>query len=60
VKSGRTHGYWVLDVKSDKVLVYSPIPCMQLTKDDDEYHCIIYKDRPQICRDYTCGRHPIK
>uniref|UniRef100_A0A6M3LZ21 Putative zinc-or iron-chelating protein n=1 Tax=viral metagenome TaxID=1070528 RepID=A0A6M3LZ21_9ZZZZ len=58
-KTGRMHGYWVLDTKNDKILVYNPVPCLQLAKDGDQYYCIIYKDRPQVCKDYSCRRYPI-
>ena len=58
-KTGRMHGYWVLS-GSDKILVYNPVPCVHLIKDGELYACAIYEDRPQVCKDYSCGRYPIK
>ena len=53
--TGRMHGYWVLN-KNDKVVVYSPTPCEHLTKKN---MCRIYAKRPEICKDYLCGRYPV-
>ena len=53
-RSGRTHGYWVLDSEG-KIVIYCPTACQHLTEDD---LCGIYKDRPLICREYLCGRYP--
>ena len=60
-RTGRRHGYWVLDTEKDKILVYNPVPCNHLVNDiENRASCDIYMDRPEVCRDYTCGRYPIK
>lgn len=55
MKTERRHGYWILN-KKDKIVIYSPVSCMHLTKDK---LCAIYPDRPDMCREYSCGRYPI-
>lgn len=55
-RTGRTWGYWVLD-DEDKAVIYCPMECQQLTENN---LCAIYEDRPQVCRDYLCGRHPVE
>lgn len=55
VVSGRRWGYWVLE-EADKVVVYSPAKCTRLVGDN---FCEIYKERPDICRAYQCGRYPV-
>lgn len=55
-RTGRTWGYWVLD-DDDKVVMYCPIECRHLTENN---LCAIYNDRPQVCRDYLCGRYPVE
>lgn len=52
--TGSTWGYWVLSGKS--VVIYNPVPCIHLTEDK---RCAIYEERPQVCRNYSCGRWPI-
>lgn len=53
--TGRRHGYWVMQ-SDGKIVVYSPSPCEHL---EDDGLCGIYEERPQICRNYTCGRYPV-
>ena len=50
----RRHGYWVLN-KNDDIVVYSPSYCGQLV---GKNRCKIYNNRPKVCRNYFCGRHP--
>lgn len=60
-RTGRRHGYWVLDTEKERIMIYNPVPCEQFIKNiENKAACSIYSDRPQICRDYTCGRYPIK
>jgi len=58
IRTGRRHGYWVLDTENDKILVYNPVPCIHLVDEGEATHCDIYEDRPQVCVDYTCERYP--
>ncbi len=55
-RSGRTHGYWVLN-DEQKIVVYCPVTCQNLTENN---MCSIYRERPQVCRDYLCGRYPVE
>lgn len=55
-RTGRTHGYWVLN-KKEKIVVYCPCICQHLTEDG---LCSIYEDRPLVCQEYLCGRYPMK
>lgn len=58
-RTGRRHGYWVLNNENDKIVVYNPVPCIHFVKDINMIaSCAIYKDRPKVCRDYICGRYP--
>lgn len=54
--TGRTWGYWVLNKKRGKPVIYTPTPCIHLT---DENKCEIYEERPRVCKVYFCGRYPI-
>jgi len=55
-RTGRTHGYWVLNEKG-KIVVYCPCECQHLTENN---LCAIYEDRPLVCREYLCGRYPVE
>ena len=54
-RTGRTHGYWVLN-DAGKISVYCPSPCEHLTENN---LCAIYSHRPEVCREYMCARYPI-
>jgi len=44
------HGVEVKEFKN-KSYAFFPIPCTKL----ENGRCTIYKDRPQMCRDYECN-----
>jgi len=54
VTTGRRHGYWIM--RGRIATIYSPTPCQHLQQDN---LCAIYKERPKVCRDYMCRRHPV-
>ncbi len=55
MKTGRHWGYWVLNAHGNVVL-YNPTSCIHLTEDK---LCGIYEDRPHVCKNTFCRRHPI-
>lgn len=55
MRTGRNWGYWVLNTH-DQIVLYNPTPCIHLT---DDKLCGIYENRPLVCREYYCRRHPI-
>lgn len=55
MKTGRSWGYWVLNVHGTVVL-YNPTPCIHFT---EENLCGIHDDRPSVCKSYYCRRYPI-
>lgn len=54
--TGRRHGYWRL-VSLNRVVIYSPVDCIHLT---EEILCDDYENRPQLCREYYCGKYPLE
>lgn len=55
IRTGRRHGYWILNKQTDEIVVYCPGPCVHLTADG---LCGIYQNRPEICKAYSCRRFP--
>lgn len=53
------HGLILRDRDDGQMEVYGEAKCRYLKsdpKDSSKYLCSIYDDRPNICRDWQCGR----
>ncbi|KKN15935.1 hypothetical protein LCGC14_0980980 [marine sediment metagenome] len=61
IRTGRRHGYWVLTKDTDEIVVYYPVACLHLVREEGKLaECLIYEDRPEFCRGYICRRYPVE
>lgn len=58
-RTGRRHGYWILAKETEEMVIYTPVPCVHLINGDPA-SCGIYENRPEICKNYSCRRYPLR